>query len=562
MRTRSGWMVAAFAFMASGYLHAGECPTWAPAQASREMRALHDQLDRWNDDYRKNGKSSVDDAVYDQLLQRWAAWRVCFPEQAPTTPNQLGAAGTRAAPVVQTGLAKLADAAALEAWMSARDRDELWVQPKADGVAVTLLYVDGALRAAVSRGDGERGSDWTAQARRIAAIPKHLPHAPARVVLQGELVWQLADHVQADDGGDGARAKVAGAMARTTLDAATAAKVGLFVWDWPSGPADMPARLAGLTAMGFADSAALAHPVTTSTEVQRWRDRWYRQPLPFAADGIVIRQGHRPPAKHWQAAPPGWAVAWKFPPAKALATVNGVDFRRGRRGRITVVLEIEPVTLDDRSVRRVNLGALSRWKKLDVRPGDQVAVSLAGLTIPRFDGVVWRTQERAGVTVPEQATIDRLGCWTPGDGCEAQFLARLVWLGSRKGLSINGMGAASWQALIDADLIHGLVDWMELEEDQLRQVPGIGATRARNMVHAFRQARKKPFGQWLAALGPPVSLHAEDLNWNDLAERDLAAWKSMPGIGEVRAKRLVAFFNDSHVTALTVRLRHARINGF
>ncbi len=562
MRQGRWMMFFAAALLLLGTLHATErCPDWPPSRAAQELRSLRDQLDGWNAAYRSGG-SPVDDALYDQALARFKTWRACFPAQAPVSPGELGDAGTRAAPVVQTGLAKLANVEAVKAWMEARNRDDLWVQPKADGVAVTLLYIDGALRAAVSRGDGERGSDWTVQAQRTAAIPKHLPHAPSRVVLQGELVWRLADHVEADDGGVGARAKVAGAMARIKLDAATADRIGLFVWDWPTGPATMPARMAGLAAMGFDHSAVLAHQVTTPAQVQRWRDRWYHQPLPFAADGIVIRQGHRPAANQWQAAPPSWAVAWKFPPAKALATVSGVDFRRGRRGRIAVVLELDPVTLDDRSVRRVSLGTLSRWKKLDVRPGDQVAVSLAGLTIPRFDSVIWRTKERAAVDVPAQASTGRLGCWQSGDGCQAQFLSRLVWLGSSKGLAIDGIGKASWQSLIDAGLIHALLDWMKLDESQLRQVPGIGETRAKNMLQSFGQTRDRPFADWLAALGPPVTLDAKNSDWNDLAERDLAAWKSKPGIGEVRARRLVAFFNDPHVTALAARLHHDGIDGF
>src|SRR5690606_20855916 len=137
---------------------------------------------------------------------------------------------------------KLPDAAAVQAWAAARGWRDLWLQPKADGVAVTLLYLDGRLRQAISRGDGLHGTDWTARVRRIAAVPRRLPHAPARVVLQGELVWRLPGHRQARDGGMRARADVAGALAREPLDARAASRIGLFVWDWPDGPADMSAR--------------------------------------------------------------------------------------------------------------------------------------------------------------------------------------------------------------------------------------------------------------------------------------------------------------------------------
>ena len=208
----------------AGAAHAGDCPNWSAAKAKREMAALHDRLDGWNNAYRIGGQSPVDDAVYDQAQQRLAQWGHCFPAQAPAPLAHLGATGGRArSPVAQTGLAKLPDAATLATWMRERGNRDLWVQPKADGVAVTLLYLDGQLREAISRGDGLLGSDWMAKALRIEAIPDHLSHAPARVVLQGELYWRLPGHVQADDGGANARSAVAGALARDTLDADTAA---------------------------------------------------------------------------------------------------------------------------------------------------------------------------------------------------------------------------------------------------------------------------------------------------------------------------------------------------
>lgn len=539
------------------------CPAWDAPRAARELHALHDQLDHWNHDYRTAGRSPVDDTIYDQALARYEDWRACFPGRAPPALAHLAdATGPVRAPIAQTGLAKLPHAAAVQAWMRERGNRDLWVQPKADGVAVTLLYVDGRLRQAVSRGDGLHGSDWTVAVGRIAAVPKHLPRAPPRVLLQGELVWRLPGHRQATDGGVRARADVAGALAREPLDANAAAHIGLFVWDWPSGPADMRARLAGLEAMGFGASAALTQPVASLAQVRRWRERWYWQALPFATDGTVLRQGHRPRGTDWQPAPPDWAVAWKYPPAKALATVHAVDFRRGRRGRIAVVLELEPVVLDDRTVRRVSVGSLARWRKLDARPGDQVALSLAGLTIPRFDGVVWRTRERATVAVPSETRRDGLDCWHPDAGCERQFLARLVWLGGRQGLRIDGMGETTWHALVDAGLVHGLLDWLSLTPAQLAAVPGIGTARAAHLAQAFERTRAAGLGPWLRALGMPPAGNAVLTGWPELAARDAAAWEKAPGVGSGRAARLQAFFHHPEVGRLAARLHAAGIAGF
>lgn len=557
------WPLAAIAALASHAVHATDCPDWSPVQARQEMTALHDRLDGWNHAYRVDAQSPVDDAVYDQALQRLAHWRGCFPAQAPTPLADLANATERmAVPVAQTGLAKLPDAAALAAWMHARGGNDLWVQPKADGVAVTLLYLDGRLQQATSRGDGLHGSDWTALAQRIDAIPKQLPNAPTRVVLQGELYWRLPDHVQASDGGVNARSAVAGALARDTLDVPTAAKIGLFVWDWPTGPADMPTRLAGLQAMGLADSVAYTHQVTTLDEVRQWRESWYRHAMPFAADGTVVRQGHRPPAATWQAVPPAWAVAWKYPAASALAEVRAVVFKVGRSGRITPVLELEPVQLDDHRVQRVSVGSVARWRELDIRPGDQVEVGLAGLTIPRLQSVVWRAKQRVPVTPPDPQTHDALSCWRIEPGCEQQFRARLLWLGGKQGLQLDGLGADTWQALIDAGLIHDLLDWMRLTPAQLAGVPGLGPARASVLVQTFAAARQRPFARWLRALGMPPSAGAALPDWATLSGRDTNDWQSFDGIGPGRADRLAEFFAHPDVRAQAQRLHQVDVQGF
>jgi DNA ligase (NAD+) len=563
MRMRWLWPIASIAALTTGAVRATDCPDWSPAQAKQEMNALHDRLDGWNHAYRVTGQSSVDDAVYDQALKRFSAWRRCFPTQAPAMPAHLAdASGNVRSPVAQTGLAKLPDATALAAWMHARDEQDLWVQPKADGVAVTLLYLDGQLRQVTSRGDGLHGSDWTAMAQRIEAIPKHLPNAPARVVLQGEIYWRIPAHVQADDGGANARSAVAGALARNTLDAAAAAKIGLFVWDWPSGPADMTARLAGLQAMGLTDSVTYTHLVRNIDDVKRWREQWYRHPMPFAADGTVVRQGHRPPASTWPATPPAWAIAWKYPAASALAEVRAVNFTVGRSGRITPVLELVPVQLDDHRVQRVSVGSVARWRQLDIRPGDQVEVVLAGLTIPRLQSVVWRTQQRAAVTPPDFGKHDPLSCWQATPGCEEQFRARLLRLGGKQGLQLDGLGAGTWQALIDAGLIHGLLDWMNLTPAQLAVAPGVGQARASTLAQTFASARQRSFARWLHALGMPASGSAELSDWTTLSARSSDEWQAIDGIGPGRADRLVEFFTHPELRAQAVRLHAAGVQGF
>lgn len=546
-----------FLALCAGQVAAAPCPDWPAERAQRELAALAAQLADWDDAYHRQGRSPISDELYDQSRQRLEDWQACFPAQAPAAIAPLqGAGGPIAHPVAQTGLAKLRDEAAVRAWMAGRD--DLWIQPKVDGVAITLVYRDGRLQQAISRGDGRTGQDWTARARLIGAIPQHLPDR-AELILQGELYWRVADHVQARDGGNGLRGLAAGAMARGTLDEPRARQVGLFVWDWPNGPASMTERLQGLRTLGFADSVALTLPLRTAEEAGQWRERWYHQPLPFASDGVVLRQGQRPSGDSWIAEPPSWAAAWKYPPRQALAQVRAVRFEIGRTGRITPLLQLQAVELDGRQVRRVSLGSLQRWRELDVRPGDQLAIALAGLTIPHMESVVWRAQQRTQLQVPEPAQHHALSCFRPTPGCASQFAARLQWLGGKQGLALSGVGAGTWEKL----QLQGLLDWLTLAEEELAHRPGFGQRSAASLSASFASARQRPFAQWLRALGLPPSGSAPlQGDWAALAAREAADWDAYAGVGPTRAAQLTAFFRHPEVLHLREQLQRSGIEGF
>jgi len=540
-------------------VYATQCPDWPPERAATELATLQKQIDLWDDSYHRQGKSLVADELYDQSRTRLAQWRQCFNTTAATDPLRT-ARGTIAHPVAHTGLDKLHDERAVEQWL--RDRQDVWAQPKVDGVAVTLIYHKGLLVQAISRGDGSKGQDWTASARQIAAIPQQLTQ-PRDLLVQGELYWRLAEHVQARAGGLSARATVSGLMARKTLSAEQAEGISLFVWDWPQGPANLPQRTATLSELGFVDTTPFSQPISTLDDAQRWRNHWYRSPLPFASDGIVLRQAQRPPAERWQAKPSYWSVAWKYPYAQALAEVRKVHFNIGRTGRITPVLELTPVRLDDRQIKRVSAGSLQRWQALDIRPGDQVAISLAGLTIPRLDSVVLRSTERPEMSVPQATDFHPLSCWQPTAGCESQFRARLTWLSGKQGLALPHVGPGTWEKLLQAGRLNNLLDWLTLDTQELANIDGLGERSAARLSSSFDHARRRPFTRWLKALGmPPTGQARLADSWQVLAQRDIGQWQAEAGIGPGRAAQLSAFFRDPQVVALSERLREAGIDGF
>lgn len=538
---------------------AADCPDWPPARALNEIAALQKHIDHWDESYHRDGRSLVADELYDQSRLRLGEWRTCFNAgQAPTPLRTAG--GTVAHPIVHTGLEKLHDQYAVEQWL--RHRKDIWIQPKVDGVAVTLVYRGGTLHQAISRGDGLTGQDWTATARLIPAIP-HALTRPVDLRVQGELYWRLDDHVQARAGSLNARSRVAGLMARKTLTPGQTAGIGLFVWDWPEGPADLPSRTDALDELGFPGTTPYSQPIRSLADAEQWRNRWYRSPLPFASDGVVLRQSQRPPAERWQTKPPFWAVAWKYPFAQALAEVRKVEFKVGRTGRITPVLELKPVRLDDRQIRHVSLGSVRRWETLDIRPGDQVAISLAGLTIPRLDGVVLRATERTDLEVPLAADFHPLSCWQPTPGCKSQFLARLAWLSGKQGLALPHVGPGTWEKLLETGHLGSLLDWLTLDAQELANIDGFGERQATRLLNSFNSARQRPFYRWLKALGlPPTGQARLADSWQVLAQRNIAQWQAESGIGPGRAAQLSAFFRDPQVLALSETLRAAGIDGF
>ncbi|WP_122672842.1 NAD-dependent DNA ligase LigB [Pseudomonas viridiflava] len=544
----------------SPFTTASQCPNWTATQAQTEILSLQQKIAEWDDSYHRLGISRIPDELYDQSRQKLNTWRACFAVPASDDNPLKTAGGSVVHPIAHTGVNKLADDKAVKAWL--KGRTGLWIQPKVDGVAVTLVYSRGRLAKAISRGDGVNGQDWTAQAQLIKAIPQQLPW-PDDVVLQGELYERLSEHLQASAGSVNARSKVAGLLARKTLSLAQAESIGLFVWDWPDGPATMSERLAGLNAMGFADSTRYTLALESYAQAAQWREHWYRTPMPFATDGVIMRQGERPSSERWQAKAPYWIAAWKHPYAQALAEVRKVSFTIGRSGRITPILELTPIRLDDRTVSRISTGSLQRWQTLDIRPGDQVAISLAGLTIPRLDGVITRSVERAEVNVPQASDFHELSCWQPTPGCESQFRARLTWLSGKKGLALSGVGPGTWERLIESGKINGLVDWMTLDQAELVNIPGLAERSSAKLFASLQTARQKPFETWLKAIGlPPAGSARLYADWDQLASRSIEQWQAEPGVGPGRAAKLVAFFNDPQVQALSQQLRVSGISGF
>ncbi|MCU6965644.1 NAD-dependent DNA ligase LigB [Escherichia coli] len=537
------------------------CPAWSPARAQEEISRLQQQIKQWDDDYWKEGKSEVEDGVYDQLSARLTQWQRCFGSE-PRDVMMPPLNGAVMHPVAHTGVRKMVDKNALSLWM--RERSDLWVQPKVDGVAVTLVYRDGKLNKAISRGNGLKGEDWTQKVSLISAVPQTVSGPLANSTLQGEIFLQREGHIQQQMGGINARAKVAGLMMRQD-DSDTLNSLGVFVWAWPDGPQLMSDRLKELATAGFTLTQTYTRAVKNADEVARVRNEWWKAELPFVTDGVVVRAAKEPESRHWLPGQAEWLVAWKYQPVAQVAEVKAIQFAVGKSGKISVVASPAPVMLDDKKVQRVNIGSVRRWQEWDIAPGDQILVSLAGQGIPRIDDVVWRGAERTKPTPPENR-FNSLTCYFASDVCQEQFISRLVWLGAKQVLGLDGIGEAGWRALHQTHRFEHIFSWLLLTPEQLQNTPGIAKSKSAQLWHQFNLARKQPFTRWVMAMGIPLTraaLNASDeRSWSQLLFSTEQFWQQLPGTGSGRARQVIEWKENAQIKKLGSWLAAQQITGF
>ncbi|EFA5321284.1 NAD-dependent DNA ligase LigB [Escherichia coli] len=537
------------------------CPAWSPARAQEEISRLQQQIKQWDDDYWKEGKSEVEDGVYDQLSARLTQWQRCFGSE-PRDVMMPPLNGAVMHPVAHTGVRKMVDKNALSLWM--RERSDLWVQPKVDGVAVTLVYRDGKLNKAISRGNGLKGEDWTQKVSLISAVPQTVSGPLANSTLQGEIFLQREGHIQQQMGGINARAKVAGLMMRQD-DSDTLNSLGVFVWAWPDGPQLMSDRLKELATAGFTLTQTYTRAVKNADEVARVRNEWWKAELPFVTDGVVVRAAKEPESRHWLPGQAEWLVAWKYQPVAQVAEVKAIQFAVGKSDKISVVASLAPVMLDDKKVQRVNIGSVRRWQEWDIAPGDQILVSLAGQGIPRIDDVVWRGAERTKPTPPENR-FNSLTCYFASDVCQEQFISRLVWLGAKQVLGLDGIGEAGWRALHQTHRFEHIFSWLLLTPEQLQNTPGIAKSKSAQLWHQFNLARKQPFTRWVMAMGIPLTraaLNASDeRSWSQLLFSTEQFWQQLPGTGSGRARQVIEWKENAQIKKLGSWLAAQQITGF
>lgn len=341
--------------------------------------------------------------------------------------------------------------------------------------------------------------------------------------------------------------------------------LGVFIWAWPDGPDRMAVKLRQLSAAGFTLTEKYTLLVKSAEDVERARTRWWTSGLPFVTDGVVVRTGDEPASRDWLPGQGNWLAAWKYPPVAQVAEVTAIHFTVGKSGKVAVVAMLVPVMLDDKRVQRVNLGSIRRWQEWDIAPGDHILVSLAGQGIPRIDKVVWRVSDRTKPAPPENH-YNSLTCFYATAECQEQFLSRLVWIGSRGALGIEGIGESGWRALHQHHHFAHIFSWLALTPEQIKNTPGLAQAKGEQLWHQFNLVRKQPFTRWLMAMGIPLTQTALNASgarsWQQMVSNSAHYWQQLPATGARRAAWVIQWLAHAEIKALSQWLGSQRIDGF
>jgi DNA ligase (NAD+) len=581
-----------------------------PAVAALSERAawLRRQIEDANYAYHVLDQPTVTDAEYDAWLVELRALEADHPELVtPDSPTQrVGAApSARFEPVThQTPMLSLGNVFSeedLRAWMArvcrsaGVDQVEFVVEPKVDGLATSLRYVDGVFVRGATRGDGVTGEDVTANLRTVRTIPMRLRPAgasvPSVVEVRGEVYMRKADFARLNEQrlemGDkpfmNPRNAAAGSVRQ--LDPGVTAGRRLWFAAYALGEAtgvttrthwDELEVLRGLGLPLVAEPERCADADAVWSACQRWLGR--RDALDFEIDGVVVKVNSLTLQVDLGtvAREPRWAMAFKFPPQQQSTTVLDIILNVGRTGTINPTAVLAPVVIGGVTVARATLHNEDEIRRKDIRIGDRVIVQRAGDVIPQIVAVV--TEARDGDETPfampatcpacgaptrREAGEAMLYCSNPSSACPGQLRELVAHFGSRRALDIEGLGAANANRLVDEGVVRNLADIYRLPADQLVTWEGLGEKSVANLLASIEASKQRPLARLIFALGiRHIGERAAEVlagAYGDLAAIGAAPvedLQAVPGIGPTLAASLVEWFgrveNQQLVAQLTV----------
>jgi DNA ligase (NAD+) len=467
---------------------------------------------------------------------------------------------------------------------------EYVLEPKLDGASLELVYRDGALFQASTRGDGRRGEGITANVRTMPSVPLRLRDAerpvPPFLAIRGEVIMhsrdfdRLNERLMAEGKEPFANPRNAAAGALRQLDPQLTASRPLFLyaydilasdgleiatqWDVLQALRDWGLRVNGLIRRARSLDDLLAY----HRELEENRDD-----LGYEIDGVVIKLNDLAAREElgWTSRHPRWAFAFKFPPRKEVTRILSILPSVGRTGVVTPVALMLPVEIGGVTVSRATLHNREEVVRKDVREGDRVRVQRAGDVIPQ---VIERIEEpdrergpewRMPGTCPSCGTrlVER-GPFTVCPNsfeCPAQLAGRIVHFASRNALDIEGLGDETAKVFVAEGLVKQLPDLFDLKTEQLVRLEGFADKSANNLVEALRKASHTELTRFLYGLGiPEVGVAvARDLarhfgTFQSLRAADETALQEVPGVGPRMAEAITSFFREPNNAAVLDQL--------
>lgn len=471
---------------------------------------------------------------------------------------------------------------------------ELCCELKFDGTSISLTYSDGSLKQAVTRGDGEKGDDVTANVRTIRTVPLQLSCGdyPREFEIRGEVLmpWSVFDALnkEREEKGEPLFANPRNAASGTLKlqDSSVVAKRSLDAYLYYMLGDQLPAEghyenLQAAARWGFkiSDTTRKCH---TLEQVFAFIDEMdvKRKELPFATDGIVLKVNSLRQQKHlgYTAKSPRWAIAYKFQAETAVTRLNSVSYYVGRTGVVTPVANLEPVQLSGTIVKRASLHNADIIEKFNLHIGDMVRVEKGGEIIPKITGVETSGSEQNNEKIvfvthcPECGTAlvresGEAAHYCPNDtGCAPQQKARIEHFVSRDAMNIESLGPETIEMLYSLGLIKDIADLYTLDSADLIFLPRMGTKSAENMVAGINASKNVPFERVLFALG--IRFVGETVakrlarafkNIDALMSATIPMLMEVEDIGERIATSVQRFFAQEKNQQLIERLRTAGV---